>query len=140
MAIDYDPSITTTPPIGGEGVIGTSRPDLEFPEIPFIPSSPVARPLPVDTPQPTMAYPPTDSPHADGRIACPLRPVTLKRRADFRRHMLQHQQGARKHVCPVTECNRQDIRGFTRKDKLREHVRAKHPNVSIREVKGQRVV
>ena len=67
----------------------------------------------------------------NGRTPCPICPVTVKRKYDLRRHMLKHQDGARKFHCPMTGCKYQGTRGFGRKDKLVDHIRARHPELPV---------
>ena len=52
------------------------------------------------------------------------------READFKRHLPVHDQSQRDFPCPADGCERGGSNGFPRKDKLREHMRAKHRSLA----------
>lgn len=64
------------------------------------------------------------------------------READFKRHLPVHDQSQRDFPCPADGCERGGSNGFPRKDKLREHMRAKHRSLAeelMESVKRRRV-
>ena len=52
------------------------------------------------------------------------------READFKRHLPVHDQSQRDFPCPADGCERGGSNGFPRKDKLRDHMRAKHRSLA----------
>ena len=50
--------------------------------------------------------------------------------ADSRRHLLVHDQNQPGFPCPIEGCDRGGSNGFPRKDKLRDHMRAKHRSLA----------
>ena len=83
------------------------------------PSSVTGGPLPTNSAAVT---------EAGGRFGCP-RPgcnKTFGRAGDLERHTKKHQDGPKEHDCPIRDCPRQGTHGFTRKDKLNDHLKAKH--------------
>ena len=65
---------------------------------------------------------------ADQRHYCPHPGcgASVKHAADLGRHMKKHQDGPKEYDCPMRGCRRQGVDGFTRKDKLNDHLKAKH--------------
>ena len=66
----------------------------------------------------------------NARTPCPYCPVTVKRSHDLKRHMLRHQAGAKRYLCPARDCKYQEGgKGFMRKDKPIDHIRARHSDL-----------
>ena len=51
---------------------------------------------------------------------------TFSRSGDLDRHSKSHQAGPKDLDCPVRDCHRKGVDGFMRKDKLMDHLKAKH--------------
>ena len=111
-------SIFTTPPQVANGVITGSNPGL-LTATPYIP--------PVD---PAAAEPPATAPGS--RQICPVCQKTFGRLSDLKRHAAKHCAGPRKFNCPATGCRYKGDKGFTKKDKMKDHVKNKHPGIDVR--------
>lgn len=66
------------------------------------------------------------------RPACPVCQKTYGRLSDLKRHAAKHRTGHREFSCPATWCRYRGDKGFTRKDKMKEHVKNMHPEIDIR--------
>lgn len=67
------------------------------------------------------------------RHTCPVCHKTYSRLSDLKRHAAKHRAGPKEFNCPATGCRRHiGNRGFTRKDKMKDHVKNKHPEIDIR--------
>ena len=64
----------------------------------------------------------------NGRVACSHVSCsqTFSRPGDLDRHLKSHQAGPKDLDCPVRDCRRKGVDGFMRKDKLMDHLKAKH--------------
>ena len=64
----------------------------------------------------------------NGRLACSHVGCsqTFSRPGDLDRHLKSHQAGPKDLDCPVRDCRRKGVDGFMRKDKLMDHLKAKH--------------
>ena len=65
------------------------------------------------------------------RVTCTLCNKVYARTADLNRHFRTHDPNAKKHGCPAPGCKYAGNNGFPRRDKLRDHVRARHPGMTI---------
>ena len=81
--------------------------------------------LPTTTP-PAVASPATSSTGQRHYCPHPGCGASVKHVADLSRHMKKHQDGPKEYDCPIRDCPRQGLRGFARKDKLNDHLKAKH--------------
>jgi hypothetical protein len=66
------------------------------------------------------------------RHECSVCRMTFSRPSDLKRHALKHLPGPKRFSCPSTGCKRQGEDGFERKDKLKSHVKNKHPWIDYR--------
>ena len=57
--------------------------------------------------------------------------VSARRMPDLERHMKKHDSGPKPFSCPMRDCDRHGDRGFARKDKLNDHLKAKHKMVPM---------
>lgn len=71
---------------------------------------------------------PNTNPSFSGRAICPDCGTTFTRPKDLERHAQKHQSGARHQRCVVPGC---DYPGNYKKDKLRDHVRRRHPGMQF---------
>ncbi|KAF8861418.1 hypothetical protein BDZ45DRAFT_774688 [Acephala macrosclerotiorum] len=65
----------------------------------------------------------------NGRFLCnvPGCPKTFTRKADRDRHVQSWHNCATLHFCPILGCKKSLGKPYSRKDKLQEHMRKKHP-------------
>ena len=86
--------------------------------------------LAVDYTTPSQSAAPSNMPlhpSADKhRCPYPSCDVSTNRQQDLERHMKKHETGVKDFDCPMRDCDRRGIRGFARKDKLNDHLKAKH--------------
>jgi hypothetical protein len=66
------------------------------------------------------------------RHECSVCRMTFSRPSDLKRHASKHRPGPKRFSCPSTGCKRQGEDGFGRKDKLKSHVKNKHPRIDYR--------
>lgn len=77
---------------------------------------------------PTITAAPAARPVTNGRLPCTHIGCTqsFQHQHDLTRHMKGHKTGAKDFNCPFRDCPRQGVNGFTRKDKLMDHLKGKH--------------
>ena len=80
---------------------------------------------PIPVPAETLATPPR------ARHVCQTCAKSFGRPSDLKRHAKKHSPGASWFKCPSEGC---DFKPFSRKDKMRCHVRNKHPEMDARTV------
>ena len=56
--------------------------------------------------------------------------TSFGRSSDLKRHALKHQSGPRPFSCPSDGCPYKGAKGFTRKDKMRDHVKNMHAEIN----------
>lgn len=65
------------------------------------------------------------SPPASKRYHCsyPGCDASIKNAADLTRHAKKHRVGPKEYDCPIRGCHRVGVKGFTRNDKLKDHLK-----------------
>ena len=89
-------------------------------------------PLPTHLPGPSPQAPAPTRQRPNARIACTYPPCTKTFRRDYER--IRHEnskhvniQGT--HLCPITGCSKNQGKGYSRSDKVTEHLWKKHANL-----------
>ena len=86
-------------------------------------------------PNTDVAFEPTSTPlnphNSTNHVTCAFCNKAYARTADLNRHLRTHDSNAKKHGCPAPGCKYAGSKGFLRRDKLRDHVRARHPGMSV---------
>lgn len=107
-----------TPPQVTNGMITPANPG-------FLAATPFASPENSDP-----AEPPATGPKS--RSTCSVCKKTYARSSDLKRHAAKHRPGLREFSCPATVCPYKGNKGFTRKDKMKDHVKNMHPEIDAR--------
>ena len=111
-------SVFVTPPQVTNGTVSPANPCL-LTATPF-----------VSPENPDPAEPPATGPKL--RFTCPVCKKTYARSSDLKRHAAKHRTGPREFSCPATGCPYKGDKGFTRKDKMKDHVKNMHPEIDAR--------
>lgn len=119
--IPYGPDFITHPQLIPNGIITTTGlcPQTPTPSIPLM--------------NPGPAVPPATPPAPAGaRSACMVCGRSFGRPFDLKRHGKKHVPGPKKFGCPSEGCRYTGAMGFTRKDKMKDHVKNMHLDIDVR--------
>ncbi|KAL8857791.1 MAG: hypothetical protein Q9178_005691 [Gyalolechia marmorata] len=69
--------------------------------------------------------------NADFPCSVPDCDKAFGRKGDLQRHLKSHQSGPRSYNCVADGCPRRGMKGFWRRDKLKDHLDRKHPEIEV---------